>query len=200
MQETEMAREIRERIERAEEGVRRRMARVEERKQDAEEGLRRSWRAALDADTWSGVLFCVVLRVVQRTYLDFLECRHRSLDLKLYDVREEAVREWHEEAARKVEAEEEHRRRIREATAEISDRYDGRPTRVCGRPPETWEEVRLVEDFLSGAEERHDVVSSVWWADGSEAARRVREELERDLPLRVYERRKAAQKPQNEAR
>ena len=189
MPETEMAREIRERIERAEEGVRRRMARIEGKKKDAEEGLRRSWRAALDADTWSGVLFYVVLRVVQRTYLDFLGCRHRSLDLKLYDVREEAIREWHEEAARKAEAEEEHRRRIREATAEISDRYDGRPTRICGREPETWEEVRLVEHFLAGAEERHDVVSGVWWADGSDEACRVRKELEWDLPLRRYERR-----------
>ena len=190
MQETEMAREIRERIERAEAGVRRRMARVEQKKEDAEEGLRRSWRAALDADTWSGVLFYVVLRVVQRTYLDFLECRHRSLDLKLYDVREEAIRGWHEEAAQKAEAEEEHRRRIREAVAAISDRYDGRPTRICGREPRNWEEVRLIDHFLSGAEERHDVVSSVWWADGGDEARRVREELERDLPLRRYERRR----------
>ena len=184
----ETARESRESVERAEEGVRRRMARVEERKKGVEEGHRRAWRAALDADTWSGVLFYVVLRVIQRAYLDFLECRRCSLQYKLYNVREAAIREWHEEAARKAESEEDHRRRIREATAELRNRYDGRPPRICGREPETWEEVRLVENFLAGAEDRHDVVSSVWWADGADEARRVREELERDLPLRRYER------------
>jgi hypothetical protein len=190
-----MEREMGRRIDRAQAGTRRRIARTEAGCKEARRSVRLTERALFSARTFAGLALLLALLAAQRMRLGWLGCRRVTLEARLEEVRQRAVREWHEEAARRERAaERERRRRVREAAAEVRRRHGGRPVLVCGREPRTWEELSLAEHSLSGAEGRHRVCLAAWRKRGGAHEVRVRERLERDMPLRQYERKMASER------
>ena len=97
--ETQMEREINERVEEATRQMRARLARVEDREEAVEREL---WRTAynLPSTFWCFLLWLALLWTLNAR-IWWLECRQSSLQSKLYNARFQAIWEWQEEARRR---------------------------------------------------------------------------------------------------
>lgn len=171
--------------------LRKKVARTERSIRKVTRGIDAAVRRGLYADTVGDYISALAWAALLDVYFWWLSCRRESLCRRLAETRRRAMWEHHAATVRTYEAEREKERRMREAVLNLRLRYGDRPARICGREPQTGEELRLVEDFLAGAEERHRRCLEAWRrSDYDDAVRDgVREDLEKDLPLRRYERR-----------
>lgn len=176
--------------------LRKKVAQTERSIRKVTRGIDAAVRRGRYADTAGDYISALAWAALLDVYFWWLSYRRESLRGRLYDARRLAMWEHHAATVQAYEAEREKEHQRREAVLELRRKYGDRPARICGREPQTAAEFRLVEDFLSGAEERHRRCLEAWrGSEYDDAVReRVREDLEKNLPLRRYERKKAGRR------